>query len=98
MAVKIHINKNLAKYASINPTKESRQVNIFDLCKGIETQRITLPLYQRDLSWTLQKSIDLLNYQLKGKAPVSPISINVITDKSIAVTQVSFIDREIVSN
>ena len=35
MAVKIHINKNLAKYASINPTKESRQVNIFDLCKGI---------------------------------------------------------------
>ena len=98
MTVKIHINKNLAKYASINPTKESRQVNIFDLCKGIETQRITLPLYQRDLSWTLQKSIDLLNYLLKGKAPVSPISINVITDKSIAVTQVSFIDREIVSN
>lgn len=53
-----------------------------------------MPLYQRDVSWTLNQAIDLLNYQLLGKAPVAPISMNVIWDTDDFVPQVSFIDRE----
>ena len=48
------------------------------------------------MSWTLDKCISLLNYQLLGKAPVSPISMNVINDIKDCVPQVSFIDREII--
>lgn len=65
------INKNLVKAAGYNPTKESRQKSIFEMCDLIEKGEISLPLYQRDLSWTLKKSIELLNYQLLGKSPVS---------------------------
>ncbi|MDM0531801.1 DUF262 domain-containing protein [Clostridium perfringens] len=72
------INKNLEKIAGFNPTKRTYQISILNICEKIENQEITLPLYQRDVSWTLQKSVDLMNYQLLGKAPVAPISINEI--------------------
>ena len=72
------INKKLENIASFNPTKRTYQISILNICEKIEKQEITLPLYQRDVSWTLQKSVDLLNYQLLGKAPVAPISINEI--------------------
>ncbi|MBC6310166.1 DUF262 domain-containing protein [Listeria sp. FSL L7-1582] len=68
-------------------------MTVFEMCDKIKANKISLPLYQRDLSWNLQKSVELLNYQLFGKAPVSPISLNIIED--VIVPQVSFIDREI---
>lgn len=73
-------------------------MSIIDMCQKIDDQSISLPLYQRDLSWTIAKSIALLNYQLLGKAPVSPISINVILNAQDCVPQVSFIDRELLDN
>ncbi|MCY1714841.1 DUF262 domain-containing protein [Caproiciproducens galactitolivorans] len=91
----MRINKELIKAASFNPTKKSTQMSIFDMCQKIENKSISLPLYQRDLSWTLKKCIDLLNYQLIGKAPVSPISMNTILNTEECVPQVSFVDREV---
>jgi hypothetical protein len=90
------INKGLIRAATFDPTKKTSQMTIADMCKKIDTKVFSLPLYQRDLSWTLQKCIDLLNYQLWGKAPVSPISINVINNTTDYVPQVGFIDREII--
>lgn len=92
----MRINKTLLESARMNPTKETRQQNIEDLCKSIDDGILVLPLYQRDLSWTLQKSVDLLNYQLSGKAPVSAISFNIINKPEDAIPQISFITREIV--
>lgn len=94
----MRISKELVKAASFNPTKKSHQMSIVDMCQKIDDQSISLPLYQRDLSWTIAKSIALLNYQLLGKAPVSPISINVISKAQDCVPQVSFIDRELLDN
>ena len=94
----MRISKELVKAASFNPTKKSHQMSIVDMCQKIDDQSISLPLYQRDLSWTIAKSIALLNYQLLGKAPVSPISINVILNAQDCVPQVSFIDRELLDN
>ena len=94
----MRISKNLIADANLNPTKETRQQTIEDLCQSIEKGILTLPLYQRDLSWTISKCVALLNYQLSGKAPVSAISINVINDidPQKVVQQVTFIDRELV--
>lgn len=94
----MRINKELIKAAAFNPTKKSYQMSIVDMCKKVYNKEISLPLYQRDLSWPLQKSIDLLNYQLLGKAPVSPISINVINDTKNCIPQVSFVEREVITN
>lgn len=94
----MRINKNLQIAADMNPTKKSTQMSIFDMCDKISKQVISLPLYQRDLSWTLSKCIALLNYQLLGKAPVSPISMNIINETKEYVPQVSFIDREIIED
>ena len=91
------INKKLIDATAFNPTKKSHQMDIFQMCDKIKNNKITLPLYQRDVSWTLQKSVDLLNFQLFGKAPVAPISMNEINN-GIAVPQVSFIDRELIDN
>lgn len=68
------------------------------MCKYIKRNKITLPLYQRDLSWNVQKSMALLNYQLFGKAPVAPISINQMSTGINAVPQVSFINRELIDS
>jgi len=93
----MNINKQLLAAANLNPTKNSRQDYIFTLCEQIEANELTLPLYQRDMSWTLQKSVDLLNYQLLSKSPISAISVNIINnaDSEYAVPQVSFIEREL---
>lgn len=90
------INENLLKLANYDPTKESKQLNIFGLCSKIEKNNLSLPLYQRDMSWTLQKSISLLNFQLLGKSPVSPISVNIIEDINESVPQIQFLSREII--
>lgn len=88
------ISKKLVQAVSFNPTEKSHKMTVLDMCKKIENLDITLPLYQRDVSWTLNQAIDLLNYQLLGKAPVAPISMNIIIDTADFVPQVSFIDRE----
>lgn len=92
----MRIKNELLASANMNPTKETRQQTIDDLCHSIDANLLTLPLYQRDLSWTIQKCVDLLNYQLSGKAPVSAISINVINNTDVAVPQVAFLSRELV--
>lgn len=92
------ISRKLVQAASFNPTEKSHKMTVLDMCKKIETLDITLPLYQRDVSWTLNQAIDLLNYQLLGKAPVAPISMNVIIDTSDFVPQVSFVDREMLED
>lgn len=90
------INSILIKAAKFNPTKKSFQMSVEELCKKIDTNEITLPLYQRDLSWNLQKVVDLFNYQLFGKAPIAPISINQINNIDLSVPQISFLDREVI--
>lgn len=92
----MRISKTLIEDANMNPTKETRQQTVDDLCRSIDDGVLVLPLYQRDLSWTLQKCVDLLNYQLSGKAPVSAISYNIINRTEDAIPQISFITREIV--
>ncbi len=95
----MNVNPSLKKMAGYNPTKQTYQMNTLNLCEKIESKDITLPLYQRDLSWTIQKAVDLFNYQLNGKAPVSPISMNKIIDiENHTVPQISFIDRKIIDN
>lgn len=92
------INENLKKFAGINPTKKTFQMSIVEICEHIDRNDITLPLYQRDVSWTLKKCVDLFNYQLLGSAPVSPISINQINTTIGEVPQISFLNREIVTD
>lgn len=95
----IRISSKLRQAVSFNPTKKSHSMEIYDMCRKIKDNKITLPLYQRDVSWTLRKAVDLLNYQLFGKAPVSPISINEINrlDTANLVPQIDFINRELIS-
>lgn len=96
MAVKI--NKKLEVFSTFDPTKESKPISMGNLCKDIEAQKLTLPIFQTYIRWKVEKSIDLLNFQLSGKAAVSPISINVIENKDLAVPQVSFIERDRIDN
>ncbi|MFK4329318.1 hypothetical protein ABH965_006047 [Bacillus sp. RC97] len=92
------IHNKIEAATSFNPTKKTHQMDIATMCEKIKNNKITLPLYQRDLSWTLSKAVDLFNFQLFGKAPVSPISINEISDDTDNyVPQVSFLNRELIS-
>lgn len=90
------ISKALMQAASFNPTEKSHKMTVVDMCKKIESREISLPLYQRDVSWTKGQAIDLLNYQMLGKAPVAPISMNIILDIEDYVPQVAFDDREMI--
>lgn len=68
-----------------------------EMCKKIEVNELTLPLYQRDVSWNIEKSVALLNFQLFGKAPVAPISMNSSISEQTSVPQISFLTRETVN-
>jgi len=92
MAVKI--NKKLQQYSNFDPTKDSKTVALGDLCNDIEKGKITLPIFQTYIRWKTEKSVELLNFQLKGKAAVSPVSMNIIENEDLAVQQVSFLTRE----
>lgn len=96
----MNINKDLRAAVNMNPTRNTRNLTVENLCNKIDEGTLTIPLYQRDVSWTKQKCVELLNYELLGKSPISAISVNVINniDKEFAVPQVSFIDREVMPN
>lgn len=91
-----NLNAKLLVNVTINPTTTTTQKTIEELCKLIDEKKIVLPYYQTGIRWTDQKIIDLLNFQLNGYAPVSPISVNNITSKDSKVMQVTFIDREVI--
>lgn len=92
------INSSLKQMIAYNPTKQTFQMSALNLCQKIETNDITLPLYQRDISWSDKKAVDLLNYQLNGKAPVSPISVNKISNPSHSVAQITLVNRVIIDS
>ncbi|MCS3528632.1 DUF262 domain-containing protein [Acinetobacter johnsonii] len=91
------INKNLEFALTYNPTKKSYSMVVEEMCKKIEVDELTLPLYQRDVSWNIEKSVALLNFQLFGKAPVAPISMNSSISEQTSVPQISFLTRETVN-
>ena len=91
----VRISNNLKKAVAFNPTEKTHNMVVYDMCKKIKDNKLTLPLYQRDVSWNLKKCRDLLTYQLIGKASVSPISINEI-NKEKSVPQISFLNRELI--
>lgn len=88
--------QKLTAAINLNPTKRSQTMTIADLSERIENGSLTVPLYQRGLSWNDAKAIALFNYQLFGKAPVAPISLNEIGTND-DVPQLSFISRKEVS-
>ena len=90
-------NKKLQTAINLNPTKKSQSMNIQEMCNKIERGEITIPLYQRGLSWNNNKVVALFNYQLFGKAPVAPLSFNEIGNHN-DVPQLSFITREPISS
>lgn len=94
----IRINKELEFFSTFDPTKESKPISIGNLCKEIQENKISIPIFQTYIRWSLEKCVELLNFQLYGKAAVSPISINVIENEELAVTQLSFIDRKKIEN
>jgi hypothetical protein len=91
-----NINEELKQYASLNPTQKTHTQSTESLCKEIEAGNLVLPVYQTGLRWTKQKNVDLYNFMLRGKAPVAPISMNIIKNVDKAIEQVSFIDRNVV--
>lgn len=90
----IRINKDLARWADFDPTKESNPKPLRDLCREIEMGNIVLPIFQTYIRWQVEKSIELLNFQLTGFAAVAPISINRIKKQGDVGMQISFITRE----
>ena len=51
----MNINQKLIRAAEFNPTEKSHKLTVLSMCQQIEKQQITLPLYQRDMSWNLHK-------------------------------------------
>lgn len=72
----IRVKKELKAMSEINPTRQSQLLTISQINDMIDLKYLALPLYQRDVSWTIKQSVDLLNFEILGKAAVSPLSFN----------------------
>lgn len=96
--MKIKIHKHLNYYSTQDPTKDSKPMSIRDLCNEIKEEKLTIPIYQTYLRWGVEKYIALFNFQLSGKAAVSPISINIIDKIEYAVQQLTLIERSEISS
>lgn len=71
----IRIKESFKQQIAFDPTKESVTMTIHSICQNVQENKIVLPIFQTGLRWTESKVIDLLNFQLTGFAPVSPISM-----------------------
>ena len=60
----------------------------------IDLKYLALPLYQRDVSWTIKQSVDLLNFEILGKAAVSPLSFNEVNRFEKNVPLVEYLMHE----
>lgn len=86
--------QDLMEQADFDPSKERKELTIRKLCEDIEDGSVVLPVFQTYIRWTKEKAKDLFNYQLAGKAPVAPISINRIDDPGQVIDQINFLDRK----
>ncbi|HBI3646330.1 TPA: DUF262 domain-containing protein [Proteus mirabilis] len=96
--------KEMRNAASFDPTKKSHAASIQKLCQSIESEKLTIPVYQRNLSWTHEKAVELFNFQLNGKSAISAISIIEINNyvdnednnnvEKKGVKQLKFLTRE----
>ena len=59
----MRLSKKLIELSTSDPTKDSRQRSIKDLCSDIENERIILPIFQTFIRWNIEKSVSLLNFQ-----------------------------------
>ncbi|WP_318615299.1 hypothetical protein [Sporosarcina sp. YIM B06819] len=91
------MHEDLTMFADLNPTQKTHTQSMETLCKEIESENLVLPVYQTGLRWIKQKNVDLYNFIYRGKAPVAPISMNIITDVEKAIEQVSFIHRNLIT-
>jgi len=91
--MKININERLKKSANYDPTKETINKSLAQLCKDVEDKKLIMPIFQRGLSWTTQKKVELYNFQLNGLAPVAPISINRIGLESLEMPHIEVLTR-----
>lgn len=89
----IKIDKGLQVNAFNDPTKETINKSISQICNEMEAGDIIMPIFQRDLAWTAEKKVELFNFQLNGLAPVSPISMNKIGRKSLDMPHVTLMER-----
>lgn len=96
MAIKI--NKKLEESSFYDPTKETVQKSIGELCNEVSSEKIIMPIFQRDVAWTTQKKVNLYNFQLKGFAPVAPISMNQTGPNSLDMPHVTLLNRSVVEN
>lgn len=90
----IRLNNLLKNIAFHDPTKETVNKSISQICTEVSNGEIVMPIFQRDLAWTTKKKVELYNFQLNGSAPVSPISMNKIGAKSVDMPHVTLIERE----
>ncbi|OSP22131.1 GmrSD restriction endonuclease domain-containing protein [Staphylococcus agnetis] len=88
----------LKKSSRFDASKEKRELTIRQLCESIEEKHVVIPVFQTYIRWTDIKVAALLNYQLHGAAPISPVSINLITKPEKVVEQMNFITREVLSD
>ncbi|WP_017187678.1 GmrSD restriction endonuclease domain-containing protein [Alkalibacillus haloalkaliphilus] len=86
---------DLYKKAAFDPSKERKDMTLQLLCDDIEKGKMVLPIYQTYIRWTQSKMVDLFNYQLLGKSPVAPVSINFIDDPEQVIEQIGFLDRKV---
>lgn len=93
----IYVNSKLKEFANFDPTKDSKQLKILEICTQIENGEMVLPIFQTYLRWSTKENISLYNYLLLGKAALSPISVNEIKEENVAVQQVTFINRDFVN-
>ena len=94
----IRVKKELKAMSEINPTRQSQLLTISQINDMIDLKYLALPLYQRDVSWTIKQSVDLLNFEILGKAAVSPLSFNEVNRFEKNVLLVTFIERELISS
>ncbi|MGG0793280.1 DUF262 domain-containing protein [Brevibacillus laterosporus] len=87
--------KKLTASALFDASKERLDLSIRRLCEDIQDKKIVLPVFQTYIRWTDEKVAELFNYQLHGKAPMAPISVNVINKPDKVVEQMNFLTRQI---
>ena len=57
----MNINKELRKAVDMNPTRNTRNLTVDNLCNMIDNGTLTIPLYHRVISLTKKKWVEIMS-------------------------------------
>lgn len=92
------IIEEINRKSKIDPAKGTYPYSVAQICEAIVKKQLVIPQFQIFIRWPEKKMVDLYNYMLESKSPLSSISINKMRFSKNIGKHYSILERKLIPN